>query len=85
MKFLTIIFFLLSFTANAQKGTDSTFFSNIYLPFSVGSSMTDDSKTYSGKVLMTGFEYRFKKTNGLLLRFNFDYRLQKYKITGNSK
>lgn len=84
MKFLTIIFFLVSFTANAQTGKDSTFFSRLYLPFGGGSSTTDDSKTYSGKVLLTGFEYRFRKTNGLYFRFNFDYRLQQYKISGNS-
>lgn len=83
MKFMPL-FFLLSFAANAQTRIDSTFFSRIYLPFGAGMSITDDSKTYSGKVLMTGFEYRFKKTNGLLLRFNFDYRSQKYKITGSS-
>lgn len=84
MKFLAVILFLVSFTAKAQTGTDSTFFSRLYLPFGAGSSMTDDSKTYSGKVLLTGLEYRFGKTNGLLFRFNFDYRLQQYKIAGNS-
>jgi hypothetical protein len=84
MKFLTAIFFLVSFTANAQKGTDSTFFSRLYLPFGAGISLTDDSKTYSGKVLLSGFEYRIRETNGLFFRFNFDYRSQHYKITGNS-
>ena len=84
MKFLAVIFSLVSFTANAQRASDSTFFSRVYLPFGAGSSATDDSKTYSGKVLLSGFEYRFKKTNGLFFRFNFDYRLQHYKITGNS-
>jgi hypothetical protein len=84
MKFLTAIFFLITFTANAQTSTDSTFFSRLYLPFGTGSSTTDDSKTYSGKVLLSGLEYRIRKTNGLFFRFNFDYRLQKYKITGNS-
>ena len=56
MKFLTTIFFLLSFTAKAQVGSDSTFLSRLYLPFGVGSSTTDDSKTFSGKVLLSGFE-----------------------------
>lgn len=84
MKFLMLIFFMVSFTAKAQTGTDSKFFSRVYLPFGAGKSITDDSKTYSGKVLLTGIEYRFKKTNGLLLRFNFDYRSQKYKITATS-
>jgi hypothetical protein len=84
MRFLAVIFVLISLTANAQTGNDSTFFSRLYLPFGGGSSMTDDSKTYSGRVLLTGFEYRLRKTNGLLFRFNFDYRIQQYKITGNS-
>ena len=84
MKFLAVIFSLVSFTANAQRASDSTFFSRVYLPFGAGSSMTDDSKTYSGRVLLTGFEYRCRKTNGLFFRFNFDYRLQQYKIAGNS-
>jgi hypothetical protein len=84
MRFLTVIFFLISFTVSAQTGTDSTFFSRLYLPFGGGSSMTDDSKTYSGRVLLTGFEYRIRKTNGLLFRFNYDYRLQQYNIKGNS-
>jgi hypothetical protein len=84
MKFLTTIFFLLSFTAKAQVGSDSTFLSRLYLPFGVGSSTTDDSKTFSGKVLLSGFEYRIRKTNGIFFRFNFDYRVQHYKITGNS-
>ena len=84
MKFLTVIFFLISFTAHAQTGPDSTFFSRLYFPFGGGSSTTDDSKTYSGKVLLTGFDYRIRKTNGLFFRFNFDYRLQQYKIPGNS-
>jgi len=84
MKFLTMIFFLGSLTANAQTGADTSFFSRIYLPFGAGSSTTDDSKTYSGKVLLTGFEYRFRKNSGIYFRFNFDYRLQQYKITGNS-
>jgi hypothetical protein len=84
MKILTVIFLLVTFTANAQTASDSTIFSRIYLPFGFGTSITDDSKTYSGKVLLTGFEYRFKKTRGLLFRFNFDYRLQKYIIAGNS-
>ena len=84
MRFLTVLFFLISFTGNAQTRTDSTFFSRLYLPFGGGSSTTDDSKTFSGKVLLTGFEYRFRKTNGLLFRFNYDYRLQQYKINGDS-
>jgi hypothetical protein len=83
MKYLTVIFILMSFNAKAQTGADSTFFSRLYLPFGGGTSMTDDSKTYSGMVLLTGFEYRFRKTNGLLFRFNYDYRLQRYRITGS--
>lgn len=83
MKLIILLSFL-SFAANAQSDTTASFLSKLYFPFDVGYALTNAKTLQSGMLFKTGLEYRFKQTNGLFIRFNYDNRSNHYKITENT-
>jgi hypothetical protein len=83
MRFLIIIFAFVSINLNGQTDTASTFFKRLYFPFSFGYGLSQNTNTHSGIAVITGFEYRLRKSDGLFFRFNFDSRKHQYKIVAN--
>ncbi len=83
MKLIILLTFL-SFVANAQINTNSPFLSQLYFPFDAGYALTNAKTLQSGMLFKTGLEYRFKKPNRLLIRFNYDNHSNHYKIAENT-
>lgn len=81
---LIILFSFLSFAVSAQSDTTVSFLSKLYFPFDFGYAMNSTHTLQSGSLVKTGLEYRFKQTNGLLIRFNYDNRSNHYKIIENT-
>jgi hypothetical protein len=70
---------------SAQSDTiKSNLLSRFYFPFDFGYNFLILKNTPSGGLIKTGLEFRFKKENGVFLRFNFDNRFHQYTIRENS-
>ena len=83
MRLLLICYTLLSISLCAQTDTASSLLSRFYLPFDFGATITQNKNMRPGILIKTGLEYRFKKTNSLFARFNFDNRSNNYKLPNN--
>lgn len=83
MKIVTILFVLLVQNATAQNKNEN-FLSKVYFPFSYGFSLLSENNINSGNLVKTGIEYRFNKSKGLYIRYDYDNRKNEYKISQNN-
>jgi hypothetical protein len=71
-------------TSNAQSDSTSTFLSKLYFPFDFGYTISKQKSISNGGLIKTGLEYRINQEKGLFIRFNFNNRINKFKISKNS-
>jgi hypothetical protein len=82
---LIVCFLLLMYSvSNAQSDSSSTFLSKLYFPFDFGYTISKQKNISNGGLIKTGLEYRINQEKGLFIRFNFNNRNNKFKISENS-
>ena len=82
--FVLCLTLLMYSTSNAQSDSASTFLSKLYFPFDFGYTISKQKSISNGGLIKTGLEYRINQEKGLFIRFNFNNRNNKFKISKNS-
>jgi len=80
-----LYFTVLSYSsANGQSDSTSSILSKLYFPFDFGYTISEQKGISNGGLIKTTLEYRINQEKGLFIRFNFNNRNNKFKISENS-
>jgi len=86
MKLFLKIFFLVVFnsTVYGQSDTSTSFLSKLYFPFDFGFTISKQTNISNGGFIKSTLEYRINQEKGLFIRFNYNNRSNKFRISENS-
>lgn len=83
LRIITLVLWCVSLTSNAQTKDSTSFLSKLYFPFDFGYTIPQQTNISNGGLIKTTLEYRMNQKKGLFIRFNFNNRNNKFKISEN--